>query len=373
MAHAVERSSRSSLRVSGRGPAALFFFALLHFAVLEGPAWAARAAGRHAWVAEAVGALLLVPVLLAMIELAARFPGLTIYQYAAILIGRPAAFVGNGLLLTYGFLLLGYSLRVFSDVVQTYLLPNTPAWAIVSLVVSSMSMATALGPLGFNRLAQLLAVPAALATLLLEGMTVRHVRPAYLAPVWPIPAGVLIAGATVGLFPFFPIKVLPALLGLARDPARLRRPLVAVYAGTAAYKVLITALVTGVFGEQGTKLLAWSALEALRIVQVPLLLLEELGLPGLIVFQILLFVGSAVYFASLYMGIPSWLNLGPGAMPVLLPILAVTAAALALLPQDRAQLDLLRASIQYGGYYASVGYPFLLWLVARLRRAGVQS
>ena len=297
MSQPVGTSIRSTASVSDRGLVAVFFFTMLTFAVLDGPMWMAKTAGRHGWVPVAVGAALVAPPILAMIDLAARFPGMTVFQYSVHLLGRPLAFVANGLLILHSFAFVGYVLRQFSDLVQTYLLPTTPSWAIVILVVSGMVMILSLGPIPLSRVAQLLALPAGISALMLVGVALRNVNLVYLAPVFPVPTSAVIAGASMGIFPNVPIKNLFVQLALARQPRRLRRPLLATHAAVAAFKVLVTVAAVGIFGDQGARLLSWPTLEILRTVQAPLALLEELGLPGLLVYQVVLFVSIAVYFA----------------------------------------------------------------------------
>ena len=365
--------TRAGVWISGRGLVALFFFTLFQFQLLDGPMWLARAAGRLGWLVELLGALMGLPLLLAMLDLAERFPGQTVYQYARLLLGRPVAFVANGLTLLYGLLFLGYFLRQFVIVVQTYLLPRTPVWAIMALVVAGIVVVVSLGPMALNRLAQMLLVPVLLAFLAMLAIAMRNVDPMLLLPLWPVPLGALAAVPTVGFLPFVPIKHLLVQLAVVRRPQDHRRSLLVTYLAVALFKVVATAATLAIFGHRAVALLAWPALEALRVVQVPLALLEELGLPGLVVYQVVLFVSSAVFFVSDYVGVPVWLGLGPRAMPWLLPLLALAAAAVGLAPQDEAQVDLLRRVVMYGGLYAAVAYPLVLWLVARWRRMGVTT
>ncbi|WPD18078.1 MULTISPECIES: GerAB/ArcD/ProY family transporter [Thermaerobacter] len=357
--------------MSSRGLAALLFFTLFQFSLLDGPMWLARAADRFGWLAQVLGALLGLVVVLAILDLAARFPGQTVYQYAGAILPRPVAFAANGALLSYSLLFLGYFLRQFVDVVQTYLLPRTPSWAIATLVVAGIVLVVGLGPLALNRLAQMLLVPVLAAAGTMFLLSLRNVDPLHLLPLWPVPATVLAAAPTAGFAPFIPIKHLTVQLATVRDPRRQVRTVVGVYLGVAAFKVAVTAATLATFSPRAVALMGWPTLEALRIVQVPLALLEELGLPGLVVYQVVLFVSSAVYFVTDYIGLPVWLGLGPRAMPYLLPALAVGALAVGLWPQDQSQMDALRRVVVYGGLYAAAAYPLLLWAVARLRRLGV--
>ncbi|ADU51409.1 Spore germination protein [Thermaerobacter marianensis DSM 12885] len=365
--------TRAGVWVSGRGLAALFFFTLYQFGLLDGPMWLARAAGRFGWLVEAMGALMGVPLVLIMLDLAARFPGQTVYQYARTVLGRPVAFVANGLVLVYGLLFLGYFLRQFVDVVQTYLLPRTPLWAITGLVTLGIVLVVSLGPLALNRLAQMLLIPVVLASVVMLLIALRNVDVIMLLPLWPVPAAALAAVPTVGFFPFVPIKHLVVQLAVVRKPRDHVRSVLGTYAAVALFKVTATAATLAIFGDRAVALMAWPALEALRVVQVPLALLEELGLPGLVVYQVVLFVSSAVYFVSDYIGLPVWLGLGPRAMPWLLPLLAAAAAGVCLWPQDQVQMDVLRRLVMYGGLYAAVAYPVILWLGARWRRLGVPA
>ncbi|QIA28248.1 GerAB/ArcD/ProY family transporter [Thermaerobacter sp. PB12/4term] len=368
---AVAGASRAGVRISGRGLVALFFFTLFQFQLLDGPMWLARAAGRFGWLVELLGALMGLPLVLMMVDLASRFPGQTVYQYARVLLGRPVAFILNGLSLLYGIIFLGYFLRQFVIVVQTYLLPRTPIWAITGLVVAGIVVVVSLGPLALNRLAQMLLIPVVVASGVVLGLAMRNVDLLLLQPLWPVPAAVLAAAPTAGFLPFVPIKHLPVQLAVLRQPRRHGRSLVATYLAVALFKVIATGTTLAIFSHHGVALMAWPTLEILRVVQVPLALLEELGLPGLVVYQAVLFVSSAVFFVTDYVGLPVWLGLGPRAMPWLLPVLAAAVTALCLAPQDETQLDLMRQVVMYGGLYSAAFYPALLWLVARWRRPGV--
>lgn len=360
-----------SARISGRGLVALFFFTMFQFGLLDGPRWLAEVAGRHGWLALAGGALWGFIVLLMMLDLARRFPGQTLYHYSHTILGAPLAFVANGLMILYTLLFLGFFLNQFNQIVQTYLLPRTPAWAILTLIVSGVVLALSLGPLALSRLSQLLMLPVVAAAVIMLLLTTRNVRWTFLRPLWPIPGDTFAASLTVGFIPFIPIKHLPVQLALVQDANRHRRSLLATYGGIAALKVAFTASTLATFGEAGTRILAWPSLEALRLVQVPQALLEEAGLPGLVVFQVALFVAAAVYFATDYVGIAVWLRVGPRAMGYLLSLLALLAVGIALLPQNRGESDMMRLLVHYGGYYVAAGYPLVLWVVARLRRLGV--
>lgn len=83
------------------------------------------------WLSVLLGGLVVLGVIFVMVKLSQQFPGLTIYQYARLIVGKIPGGVLCSLLILYFLVIAGFEARVLAEIMVFFLLEGTPSWAIV--------------------------------------------------------------------------------------------------------------------------------------------------------------------------------------------------------------------------------------------------
>ncbi len=132
---------REETTLSGIEMAAILISTVIGVAILPFPLFAVRGAGTGAGMLTLMAIGITLIGLLSVIALGLRFPGQSIIQYGAQIIGRPAAAMLNALLIVFYIVLTASAAREFGTVVVTSVLKQTPieATVIIMLLIAAIS------------------------------------------------------------------------------------------------------------------------------------------------------------------------------------------------------------------------------------------
>lgn len=96
--------------------------------------FSSRIVGHDSWLAILVALVISIPIVLSYATLAKEFSGKTLVQISDIIYG---VYLGKVISISYiliFLLIFSIDLRIFSDFLKTYIMPETPIWALLTLL-----------------------------------------------------------------------------------------------------------------------------------------------------------------------------------------------------------------------------------------------
>ncbi len=229
-------------RISPRQTGQLLFMTTIATVIFFAPSMIAGLAGHDAWLAALAGPMFALITLLLIIWLGRKHPGLTIFQYSEVILGR---WLGKtvALLYVWGFLHIGaIAVREFGDFMTTSFMSHTPIslFNFSIILLCAWSVITGLEVIArMNEFIIILLVSFLLLILMFS------------TPNWEL--GYLLPFFSRGAMPVLQAALIPAawhgnIIVLAVILPFITRPARAFFAGTAAVLTSATLLTVGVIG-----------------------------------------------------------------------------------------------------------------------------
>ena len=346
--------------------AAILISSIIGVGVLPLPLFAVRAADSGAPLVTLLGILIASFGLVFLTLLGMRFPTQSIIQYSEVLLGKWLGKIGTLLILSFFALLTSLAAREFGEVVVTSVLKRTPLEVTVLIMlllaaVSTRHNVTVFAYIHYFYLPVIL-VPA----LLIVILSLKNAEIINLQPVWGNEPSGMITGAAIvaALLQGFFIQtlVIPAM----QHPHKAMKASVwgMIVAGGLYFLIVIASV--SVFGSEEMKLLLWPTLELAKTTSLPANILERLDAAFLAVWVTAVFTSL---FSTYYLTIHSISKLfrmkdhRPFSF-LLLPYVFF----LAMMPQNILHMYKIIELAGQIGLALTVLYPFLLWLIAVIRR-----
>ncbi|MBA2133894.1 endospore germination permease [Hydrogenispora sp. UU3] len=347
----------------------LLIIVTLSFGLINVPYHATEVMGANGYLAIPVALVLAIPPLAAIYQVMKRFPALNLLQ-AGLKITGPfcGRLCGLGYL-TVLLLLLVLFTRDRVNLIKDYLLPNTPLSALTITYLLSAGYLASRGIETISRLASFVVLPILIVLLLMAVGVLPEINVNRLRPVFHPDLKLYLPGGLSVLYSFAPLAIFalvtPYLRGIQRKIPR--------YTGGALlvlvfYYMLFTVGVIGTFGSEHGRNHAFPALEMVRAMEYPYLLLEQAGLFMIIVWNTLALVGSGFIYYVVALGFSQILGLldYKRLVWVLLPV----KYFLVLYPQNMGETrELLEYAANYG-WIPFFGLPVFYYLCALVLRKG---
>ncbi|NOU92112.1 GerAB/ArcD/ProY family transporter [Paenibacillus sp. LMG 31456] len=346
--------------------AAILVSTIIGVGVLPLPLFAARAADTGAPMATLLSVIIAFIGLWLLTKLGMRFPNQSIIQYSETILGKWPARVGSLLIIAFFALLTSLAAREFGEVVITSVLKKTPLeiTVIVMLILATLSSRTDVTTFAYihHFYLPIIVFP----VILIIALSLKNSELFYLLPVWGNePSGMLKGVLTIAaLFQgsFVYTMVIPAM----RRPDRAMRASCwgMGIAGGLYFSIVIGAV--GVFGSEETKKLLWPTLELAKTTALPGNILERLDAAFLAVWVIAVFT---TLFSSYYFTIHALcklLRLRDHKMFSMFVLPVLFAAA--MFPENVLHMYEIIAIVGRWGLLLTIGYPFLLLLLAVIRK-----
>ncbi len=344
---------------------AILMISILGLDFLNLPDIATKSSGASGYWTIGIAFILVVPMIFVIVDFQRRFPSMNLIGAAPLVIGKPLALLGNLLFLSmiWGWLIL--SIRDAVDLVLTYMLDRTPIWVSLFffLIGSGYIAVKGLGAVG--RMASFVLIPAVFFRVVMQifafqNFTVSHVLPLISAP----PLDYCMGGLKL-TNAFFPLLTIFLFYPVLDQPLKIK----SITFGVSGFTLLVflTEIVgtIGVFGAAYTERFIWPNLALIQRINLPYLVLEQVGPLFLIVWLTMFLVATAFFFSLLGNGITqicSKLN-----YPIVILVLLLLVGGSALLFPNSSTVTRWFADFRQWSMLPVVGYPLLIYFMALIR------
>lgn len=317
------------------------------------------------WISILIGGAASLAAGLIITRLGRKFPGQTIYQYAAVLLGRPLGYILGTVIALFFIGIAAFELRTLQEVVQFFLLEGTPVWAI-NFSFLWIALYLCLGGMsGIARLCQFIVVFTwsiflLVCLLTLEVFDLNNLRPVLGEGLLPVlkavkPTALTFTAGEIMLF-LTPFMLRP------RNASKA----VAFGVGISGIFYLVAYFVTvGAFSVNGVLTRTWPFLDAIRSFEVEYLLFERFESLLLAIWCMQIFCTFCISFYAAAYGAAQMSGTRPQRwLYGLLPLVFLTAS----LPRSLNHVFGLGDVLGNTMIYLFGLLPVILLLVARIRK-----
>lgn len=324
--------------------------------------YAAEAMGANGYLAPFLAAAMALPGFLAIHLLARRFRGLTLVEQGVRILGPYLGRVTGAIYLAFSLTLLTMFGRDLVDMALTNLIPSTPLFMAVLILISAEAYVASRGLETISRLASFVILPALLILLALGLISLKNVAWSHLLPIASPTALDYARGGYAVLFCYYlpgaAAMVLPFLRPLRSFPRLAGISLLLL----AAFFALFTAGAIGVFGPEHVRDLAWPAFEYIQVIEYHYLLLEQAGVLMVVSWLALIFIGMPFLCFTIALGTSQLTGVLDYRRFVWL--VALAKVILIMLPANSAQTKEIVGHLARYGWIVFFAYPAILWLTA---------
>lgn len=340
--------------------------------VLSLPRLVVEEAAQHAWISVLVGAIPSFLAIALICYLYSRFNDPDFVNISKRLYGR---YLGRLLMLVFIAYAVYYesiALRIFSEITSVYMLPATPKWAIVLILVISTVYAISLGGKVIGRINEILFYLLLFDLLIISIPVLTNGEILYLYPFTEIEFLRVFEGAVHTSYAYSGVEVLLVFYALVDRRDEVFKAAILGQSIVVAIYLLLVLAALSVFGIDALAHIFWPILTLLKV--------PDLAVIERLEFFFLVLMGG--------LGVRPTLNLGLAAsysflrlfdldfkkyyVPVVI-ILGVLLFIMAMQPDN--VLEAYQRA-QYAGYAfwaVALGYPLLYCLAALIRKGGFQN
>ncbi|MDR7001881.1 spore germination protein [Neobacillus niacini] len=322
------------------------------------------------WISVILSGMLALLAGYVVAKLSQRFPDQTFYEYSQMVVGKFLGRIHGGIFTFYYLLSAGYQLRAMGEMIRMYLLDNTP---IEVIIIFFMSVATYLMVGGINAIARLfeLFLPFIILILLclvvfsLGDFKLENIRPVAGDGIMPIFNGIKTSAFSLSGF-----EVMLLFTAFMKEPQKaVKSTLIGIGMVIPLY-VLIVVMCIGTLGVDELKTLTWPMMEEAMSIELTRGVLERFEALFSILWVMTMYTTfvPAYYAASLGLGQLFNINYQKfifASLPVVYLI--------AMYPENLDDVFALGNFIGYSSPFFMVVMPFYFWIIARIRRNGIEN
>lgn len=345
--------------------AGILISTIIGVGVLSLPLFAVRAADAGAPLVTLL-AIFLSSVGLALIAvLGKRFPNKTIVQYSEDIIGKWPARIGSILIISFFAVLTALAAREFGEVVITAVLKRTPLEVTVIVMLLLAAVPTRGGMTTFAYIHHFYLPVIVGPALLIVALSLKNAEVLNLQPIWGNEPGGMLQGVLTVAALFQGFFILTIVIPAMRSPGKvLKASFWGIFIAGGLYFLIVVATVS-VFGSEETKFLLWPTLELAKTTSLPANILERLDAAFLAIWVTAVFT---TLFSSYFLTIHSMSKLFRLRDHKLFALFLLPFVfLLAMLPQNILQMYEIIQIIGRYGLVITIGYPFVLWMIAVIR------
>lgn len=332
-----------------------------------------------AWIATLLGGLISLFFLYIISRLSYRFPLKSFAVFTQEILGTNSKQnrLGKWLalplilcLIAYWGLVIAITVRTFSEVVVSALLPTTPLEVIILTMLALSFLLTCYEIEVVARVNELILPLIVIPLILITISSAQRFKPEFFLPLWPdITPYDLLQGVIIGTFSYIGYEVI-MVFGAYTMVSKETVPfnLIAFLAIVLIYTAIVI-LTIGSFGIYELDYILWPTLELVKFIQVPGVILERVESAFLAVWMAAAFTTSAnILYAASFLA-KKLINKGPAFIYAL--ILLPFIYWVALMPQNVFSLFEWTNTIGYLSIFFSGLLPLLLYIIARFRKIGL--
>ncbi|HOJ77709.1 MAG TPA: endospore germination permease [Bacillota bacterium] len=347
---------------------ALLLVNLLGFDFLNEIREAAQSSGASGYWTIVVAFVLFIPVFYLIGAFQSRFPGKNLFEVAQLAIGQPLATIGNivFLLIFIGWLIV--AIGDLTDLVLNYLLNQTPLWVVLLAILIGIGYLALQGLVGVSRLASFILIPTLLIRILMQLFALQNISLTHLLPfVSSEPIDYLIGGLKIANV-FLPLITLFLFCHYVEEPQKIKG--VSLKVSVLIMLLFLLEIIggIGVFGSEYVQKFIWPNLALIKCINIPYLVLEQIGPVFLIVWITVFIVGGGFYMYIVANGLQ---QLFPRLNYKLLVLtLLVIVGIGGLIFPNAVLVGYLFEMIRRFSIIPAIGYPVLIYIIAVIRGKG---
>ncbi|MCF8563476.1 spore germination protein [Alicyclobacillus tolerans] len=345
---------------------AILFGSTAGVGVLAAPRLAVEAGGTAGPLVSLIGVVLVLLAAAVVTMLGLRFPDESIVTYAARIIGKWPGRLMSLFMIVYFAVLTALSAREFGKVAVTATLPKTPTdiTTLVMIVLVAVAARNSLKTFSYIHLFYfpMIAAPIALIAILsLKNANLLYLQPLGGTKPWTSMGNgsLVIAALLQGGF-----VLTLAIPGLRRPSQAMKATIIGLALAGSVYLFTVVAALA-VFGPEEIQLIYWPTLELAKTTLLPGEVLERLDAIFISVWVIAVFTSM---YSTYYLTVESLRQL-TGLADSRMWAFPIAAAVyfIAMLPPNIVELYRIITVVGKFGLILTVGYPFVLWIVAMVR------
>lgn len=322
------------------------------------------------WLSVLLGGLVVLGVIFVMVKLSQQFPGLTIYQYARLIVGKIPGGALCSILILYYLVIAGFEARVLAEIMLFFLLEGTPSWAIV---IPFIWVTTYLVFGGINAIARVFQIifPISVFVLIiaygfsLHLFEINNLRPLLSEGLVPV-----VKGLKSTILIYSGCEVIMTLVGHMECPKDAMKAM-SVGIGIPLLIYLSTVIVVvGGMSVDAVMRSTWPTIDLMRTFEITGLFFERFEFPFLVIWIMQMFCNFSSFYFNASLGISqifkisrTWTILG------LIPIIFIFT----MLPKRINDVFNLGNDIGYAGIIIFFLVPCLLSIVYIIRKKGLKQ
>lgn len=224
--------------------------------------------GTDGWLVLIGGGFVSGVILILINKVSIKFPGKTVIEFAPLVVGRLLGKIIGGILAIYFTLLAAGSLRIFTEMLKSALLAETPRWIVVLCLVGLIIWIIQNGLEDIARFTELLAP---IILLLLIGALIgdiRYMEVIRLKPILKTEPISLLEGFISTLSYFGVIIILLMLYPYVNAPEKLTKTSLGALLFAIVITVAVFAGTVATFGIYETGRMAWPVIELVKMVRI---------------------------------------------------------------------------------------------------------
>ncbi|MDI4645903.1 GerAB/ArcD/ProY family transporter [Cohnella hashimotonis] len=322
------------------------------------------------WLTILIGGIVVMLAIFLMVKLCQQFPGQTVFQYAARIVGKLPAGLLSLMLIVYFLTIAGFEIRSLAEVTLFFLLEGTPMWAVV---MPFIWVGTYLVTGGINAIARVYQVvfPITIFVLLVSfGVSFRLFDIDNLRPVLGNGIVPVLRGLKSSILVFTGCEVVMTLVAFMQYPKQAVKTMLGGIAIPFSLYLLTLVFVIGGLSIDSVITSAWPTIDLIRSFEVTGFFVERLEFPLMVVWLMQMFCNFCSFFFQSSLGISQLFKLSyPAVIFGLVPVIFLAA----MIPKTLNDLFALGDTIGTTGLWLFGLLPVLLSIVWLIRTKGLKQ
>lgn len=261
---------------------------------LNQPHYAAKICGASGYWALCIAFILIIPVIFLIVAFKRRFPKQNLLDASAVALGKPLADIGNLLYLSIFLFYALLAIRDATDLVMSYMLERTPIWVVLFVFLLGCGYIAINGLSGVIRMISFVLIPTVFFRLFIQSIAFQQFSVSQILPLVTATPLEYLQGSLMLTNGFMAVIPILLIYHLTEQPRKLFATILGA-AGSAFIVFLIEILgVIGVFGAAFAQRFTWSNLALIHRINIPYLVLEQIG-PLFLVVWLTMFLCSMAF------------------------------------------------------------------------------
>lgn len=196
----------------------------------------------------AIAMLIMLVSVVPILILASRYPKRTLYEYSEELLGRRGGLLLNGVITVAAVGIASGEMRPSLNILQTYLLPNTPTWVTSAMIIAAICYAIKGGINSIARSGEIFFIISVICLTMVIAMSIPYIDFTFFKRHITFGSFERTVASSFSIFTsFFPMGILLFFAPFSEGKRKFT-PVIFSVAATSAVFLLIAAIVESIFG-----------------------------------------------------------------------------------------------------------------------------